>query len=61
MGKKIYESYSISYIKGRQDRTGNQIEDKSHMLLNGFGMYAGSDKDMEYFFKKYPYLKELIL
>ncbi len=61
MGKKIYESYSVSYIKGRQDRTRNQIEDKSHMLLNGFGMYAGSDKDMEYFFKKYPYLKDLIL
>ena len=63
MGKKIYESYSVSYIKGRQDRARNQIEDKSHMLLNGFGMYTGtgSDEDMEYFFKKYPYLKDLIL
>ena len=59
--QKTYESYSLSIIKGRTNHIGNQIEDKSHILLTGFGMYAGSDKDIEYFFKKYPYLKDLIL
>tara|TARA_B100000989_G_C19415374_1_gene416225 strand:- start:70 stop:849 length:780 start_codon:yes stop_codon:yes gene_type:complete len=61
MEKKLYESYSVSSIKGRINQIGSQIDDKSHILLNGFGMYAGSDKDLEYFFKKYPYLKDLIL
>ena len=61
MEQKTYESYSVSIIKGRTNHIGNQIEDKSHILLTGFGMYAGSDKDLEYFLKKYPYLKDLIL
>ena len=34
-------------------------EDKNHLLLNGYIVHAGSNKN-EYFLQKYPYLKSLI-
>ena len=59
--KKIYESFSPSYIMKRQNRAKHLMDiDKEHILLNAIGVDAGNDMSMDYFYNKYPYLKNLI-
>ena len=60
MKKRIYENYtSDQIIDWFNEAKYLMDENKDHLLLNGFGMSAGTGS-MEYFFKKYPYLKSLI-
>ena len=60
MGQKKYKSFTSSYIIERQNRAKHLMDiDKEHLLLNGFGMDAGINMSMDYFYEKYPYLKSL--
>ena len=60
MSKKRYENFTSSNIIKIFNREKHLMdEDKNHLLLNGFGIYAGNEDTTTYFFKKYPYLNNL--
>ena len=60
MGLKRHENFTSSKIVKIFNREKHLMdEDKNHLLLNGFGIYAGNEDTTDYFFKKYPYLNNL--